>query len=246
MRYGSIGAEASGASIRANADCANLYMNLWNRCSQWACPVDGGRGITAGQDFTANKAMYLPNISGRSFVSTGSMSDYLRTEYVSDFANSNVIIKGSFANLPFQNYQPVRVLTYDQYPFGLEYDQTYYLVWQTGTTYKLATSIANAFSGAFVSWGSDGDGSQYMYPYQSREVVLSEYFGNNTTQQDINTLVNHKHTFGYFTVEQYSGGEFQFPIAEATGAFNDTTTTGGNVPLDVSNPSLAIDYYIKL
>jgi hypothetical protein len=52
---GTIGSGASGATIRANADCANLYAHLWNGLSNTYAPVTGGRGATAAADFAANK-----------------------------------------------------------------------------------------------------------------------------------------------------------------------------------------------
>lgn len=52
---GTIGSAASGATIRANADCANLYAHLWNGVSNTYAPVTGGRGATAVADFGANK-----------------------------------------------------------------------------------------------------------------------------------------------------------------------------------------------
>jgi hypothetical protein len=52
---GTLGSAASGATIRANADCANLYAHLWNGVSNTYAPVTGGRGATAAADFGANK-----------------------------------------------------------------------------------------------------------------------------------------------------------------------------------------------
>jgi len=54
---GTIGSAASGATIRANADCQNLYTMMWNGLANTEAPVTGGRGATAIADFTANKPM---------------------------------------------------------------------------------------------------------------------------------------------------------------------------------------------
>jgi microcystin-dependent protein len=54
-RDGTIGSATSGATIRANADCANLYAHLWNGLSNTDAPVTGGRGASAAADFAANK-----------------------------------------------------------------------------------------------------------------------------------------------------------------------------------------------
>jgi len=60
----SIGSATSGATQRANADTQNLYTLLWNNCSNTVCPVVGGRGATAAADFSANKALSVPDMRG--------------------------------------------------------------------------------------------------------------------------------------------------------------------------------------
>lgn len=54
-RDGTIGNAGSGATIRANADCTNLYAHLWNGLANTEAPVTGGRGANAGADFAAGK-----------------------------------------------------------------------------------------------------------------------------------------------------------------------------------------------
>jgi hypothetical protein len=51
---GTIGNGASGASIRAAADCQNLYAHMWTLPNAYA-PVTGGRGASALADFNAAK-----------------------------------------------------------------------------------------------------------------------------------------------------------------------------------------------
>ncbi|MBX3583550.1 MAG: hypothetical protein KF810_16820 [Rhizobiaceae bacterium] len=57
-----IGSAASGASERANADCEDLYLLLWNNTT---LSVAGGRGGTANGDWAADKAINLPDLRGR-------------------------------------------------------------------------------------------------------------------------------------------------------------------------------------
>lgn len=61
---GTIGSAASGASIRANADCSALYALYWSY-SDAVCPVTGGRGASAAADFAANKPIAIPVGAGR-------------------------------------------------------------------------------------------------------------------------------------------------------------------------------------
>lgn len=53
---GTIGSATSGATIRANADTANLFAHLWTLANTEA-PVSGGRGASAAADFAANKTI---------------------------------------------------------------------------------------------------------------------------------------------------------------------------------------------
>lgn len=61
-----IGSATSGGSERANTDCQNLFLFLWNNYSNAKCPVVGGRGGSAAADWAANKQITLPDMRGRS------------------------------------------------------------------------------------------------------------------------------------------------------------------------------------
>lgn len=58
-----IGAAASGATERANADCEDLFIFLWNNDANLA--VSGGRGGTANGDWAGGKQIALPDFRGR-------------------------------------------------------------------------------------------------------------------------------------------------------------------------------------
>lgn len=67
-----IGNAGSGATERANADCAQLFAQIWNSTSNVAPFIiqdSGGaattRGVSAAADFAAGKRMPLPNDLGR-------------------------------------------------------------------------------------------------------------------------------------------------------------------------------------
>lgn len=57
-----IGSATSGATLRANADCQQLYKLYWDNYADTDCPVTGGRGATADDDWTANKPIAIPSI----------------------------------------------------------------------------------------------------------------------------------------------------------------------------------------
>lgn len=60
-----IGGTNSGATQRANADTQTLFSYLWQFCTDAHCPVVGGRGATAANDFAANKQITVPDWRGR-------------------------------------------------------------------------------------------------------------------------------------------------------------------------------------
>ena len=60
-----IGSAGSGATQRANSDTQNLFVYLWNNCTNTHCPVVGGRGANGLADFQANKQMTVPDCRGR-------------------------------------------------------------------------------------------------------------------------------------------------------------------------------------
>ena len=62
---GTIGSASSGASNRANADCEDLFLHLWNNISDTYAPVTGGRGASAAADWAANKKIQLGFFEGR-------------------------------------------------------------------------------------------------------------------------------------------------------------------------------------
>jgi hypothetical protein len=61
---GTIGNAASGATIRANADCANLFAHLWTLSNTYAPVLPAGRGASAAADFAANKTIGGLDIRG--------------------------------------------------------------------------------------------------------------------------------------------------------------------------------------
>jgi hypothetical protein len=74
MNDGSIGSANSGATSRAADDTKQLYILMWNTFSDTWCPVAGGRGASAENDFNAaphGKALTLYKTLGRAIVQIG-------------------------------------------------------------------------------------------------------------------------------------------------------------------------------
>jgi microcystin-dependent protein len=58
-----IGSASSGATERANSDCQDLFEHLWGVDSNLT--VTGGRGASAAADWSADKAITLPDVRGK-------------------------------------------------------------------------------------------------------------------------------------------------------------------------------------
>lgn len=58
--FTTIGSVTSGANIRANADCENLFKLYWTYPDA-ECHVIGGRGVSAAADWTSNKQITIPD-----------------------------------------------------------------------------------------------------------------------------------------------------------------------------------------
>lgn len=80
---GSIGNASSGATVRANEDCRDLYCLWWNTYDNTKVPVSTGRGASANADFDAGKTMTVFDVRGyflRAVNTSGSGVDASRAQ----------------------------------------------------------------------------------------------------------------------------------------------------------------------
>lgn len=68
-----IGSATSGATERSNSDAQALFEYLWGADASLA--VSGGRGASASADWSANKALTLPDLRGRVLASLDDMGN---------------------------------------------------------------------------------------------------------------------------------------------------------------------------
>lgn len=68
-----IGDAVSGATERANADCEDLFLFLWDADTTLA--VGGGRGVNAASDWAASKTIALPFPNGRALAAMSGMGN---------------------------------------------------------------------------------------------------------------------------------------------------------------------------
>lgn len=78
-----IGNGVSGATGRANADCAALYAWHWNNFSNTQCPVSTGRGANAAADFAASKTITVLDLKGTGPIGMDTMGGAASTRLTS-------------------------------------------------------------------------------------------------------------------------------------------------------------------
>ena len=73
-----MGNASSGGSERANEDCNELFVLLWDSFDDGEAAVSSGRGGSAQADFDADKTIVLPDLQGRTTFGTGgtAMTDH--------------------------------------------------------------------------------------------------------------------------------------------------------------------------
>lgn len=95
MNDGSIGNASSGATTRANADCYDLFVLLWNipACGvQTFAGVNTNKGSSAVADWASNKRLVLPKTLGRALAGAGNGAG------LSNRALGSVVGKETFVN----------------------------------------------------------------------------------------------------------------------------------------------------
>lgn len=91
-----IGSATSGATERANADCEDLFLFLWNNLANGQAAVSSGRGATAAADFAANKTIAVPDLRCSTPMGVADMGSSTATGYASaPFAHGAAITAGS-------------------------------------------------------------------------------------------------------------------------------------------------------
>lgn len=138
-----IGSGASAATERANSDCQDLFVFLWNNDANLA--VSGGRGATAGGDWAAAKTIALPNFRGRAPIAPDSFGNSAANVVTDAQLGADSDTKGSLGG------SASHVLTTSQMPSHTH----------GGTTAESGAHTHNTAVGFSGNTGS-GTGDRYM------------------------------------------------------------------------------------
>lgn len=91
-----IGSATSGGTERANADCEDLFLFLWNNLANGQAAVSAGRGASAAADWAANKTIAVPDLRCSSPMGVADMGSSTATGYASaPFAHGAATTAGS-------------------------------------------------------------------------------------------------------------------------------------------------------
>lgn len=256
--------------VRANADTWQLFNLLWGL----AQPFDSGSnfnsicqmysntgtalvatnfGSTAYADFSANKALQLTKMFGRTImggIPHTALQPFYQLQSVGVVASNsggNILftptsIVGFWQGLPLY----VLISTGGSFPSNISPNAIYYVTNISGSTFQLSTTYAGAIAGTgLVPWGGSG-GSNVSVNFNYPGSTVGEY----AHTQQISELAAHNHnaTRGNFTeivitrgtIGVTPGGSFIF-VADST-----TATTGSSAPFNIVQPTTFYNILMKL
>lgn len=208
MNDGTIGDALSGASTRANADCEDLFLLLWNNVSDTYAPVTGGRGANAAADWAAHKKITTLKVLGRALAGAG--------------AGSGLTSRSLGQTLGEENHTMTQSeLVSHQH---------------TGTTSGESATHTHAVSGTTSTESNDhthsdvGSGGAFLAAAGGSAVAPF------TTGSTGGISATHTHTFSVT-----SGGQSVGHTHTIT-----TAATGSTTPFNVMQPTLFLNYMMKL
>ncbi len=127
---------------------------------------------------------------------------------------------------------------------GLTSTNTYYMIRVTATSFKLASSYANAIAGTAISLSSDGTGTQ-LFTRTLTAQALADTGGEESHTLITSEMPAHTHAVG--RAGGGSGGTISTLSQSDGGTPNQFTSTsaGGDVAHNNMSPYLALTYVIK-
>jgi hypothetical protein len=258
MNDGTIGSAASNATCRPNIDAWRLFNLLWQNFSSLA--VNGGSlipiydstgtpttyGASAYADWTANKSIALTKMMGQVMLGTVPLNALLpATSSLTGFSSvvtgssSSGVLWSTGSNLLNVFRGNTVTFTSSTALVNVAANTVYYIIPVTATTFRIATNFANALSSTAVAYTGAETGTVTAY-IQTTGSGEGEY----AHTQLIAELAAHNHTNGTPSLAN-AGAVSGFSIY-ATTPVNNTGTTGSSAPMNVTQPGVFYNMYIKL
>lgn len=255
-----VGSAASGATARANADCESLFEFLWDEGGQNTLrfPIYTSAGVlttyggSAAADWSADKRISLPNITGKCFGAAG--RNYFKETFTAD-ASTDELTVTSATDIYYPGLE-VTVSSTGTLPGGLSASTSYYVITVSSTLIKLATTRANVHSSTAINITSTGTGTHSIH------ITFSSFTNGAWAGEETHLLLEaemapHKHNagspkndpihdlYGYDTIGSNVKGQ-QETSGLSADRYSYTSDTGGNDLHNIIQPTFFCEWYIKL
>lgn len=270
MNDGTIGNASSVATTRSNIDTWQLFNLIWTLAKPYTAltvnPISqmytsAGAPVTYGAsaiaDYNANKALSLTKAMGQVLLGTVPLANLLAaTPTITGFSSvvtdssdaGNLLFTTSAANL--LNLFKGNTVTFQNTGGALNgsivANAVYYIFPVSATTFRIATSFANAQVGTVIAYGTAGTGTTTAYIQQT-----GSQEGEYAHTQLVGELATHLHNFtnstqtGVPTSNVNITGATTY-LAPDSPARTTTNTAGLSVPFNVTQPGVFYNMFIKL
>lgn len=255
--------------VRANADVWQLFYLLWNLGKthdsgsnfnplfQMYTNTTGtlaatNYGASAYADFTSNvsgvtKALQLPFIMGQVLLGTVPVSALLPaapayvgyTSVVTASSSTGLLWTTASSNLLNLFLGNTVTFTGAATLVNVNAKSVYYVIPISSTTFKIATTFANALAGTAVAYTGVETGAVTAYLQQT-----ASNEGEYAHTQLVTELAAHTHTYnvpGSSSLQAGANAQFSNTLAPA-----NTGSTGSSAPFNVTQPGTFVNIYIKL
>lgn len=270
MNNGTIGNSLSNATARANTDTWQLYNLIWNACAPFSAsgagttnplaqmytstgtPVGYGPNIsaptTAYQDFSANKQLTLTIAMGHVILGTVPLAAVLAatptlTGYksvVTASSSSGVLFTTAASN--FLNLFSGNTVTFSGTTtlVNVASNIIYYVIPVTTTSFRIATTFANALAGTAISYTGAETGTVTAYLQQTAS--LEGEYGHT---QSVSELASHSHTITAWLQAGANASPAKSNLVAPSSTLS-TDPTGSSAPFNVTQPGTFYNMFIKL
>lgn len=243
MNDGTIGSAASGATSRANQDTFQLFDLIWRnfQANQSFAPMFNGTtpiayGADSVTDFTANRRLSLTRNLGR--VMAGALPEVASQAFT---RSGNLLVVTSSAG--FYTGMAVTV-SGGGLPTPLVAGTVYYAIVVDATNISLATNTGNAIAGTAIVLTSAGTGTVAA----GFSHLLGSPVGEESHLQATNEVGVHNHGFSVpFSNQANSrGGGAADTVTNAVAFNGNTNNSAQNVPMNIIQPTVYMNVFIKL
>lgn len=183
----------------------------------------------------------VPDLRGRTPVGagTGTFAELFASTAVT--VATDLITVSAAAGKQLLNGNPVVLSTSGTAPAGLTAGNTYYVIAVSGTTIKLASSVANAVAGTAIDITSQGTGNHTLTLAMTAR-ALGDRGGEEAHADTVAEMPIHSHPVNYGGAVAVNNGS---QVGVRVDGANSTSNTGGSAAHNNMQPFTALNYIIK-